>query len=59
MKPYFQKKGFGFLAMKSEGVERNDCFPVKSFGKARGLVVESALGMCILKCSHYFPSTKQ
>lgn len=56
---HFQNKEFKFLAIKSEGVKRSDCFPLKSFGKARGLMVGTALGTCILKYSHYFPSTKQ
>lgn len=54
-----QNKEPKLLALTSEGVKRSDCFPLKPFGKARGLMVGAALGTCILKCSHYFPSTKQ
>lgn len=55
----FQNKEFELLTIKSEGAKREDCFLLKPFGKARGLVVGAALGMCVLKHSHYFPSTKQ
>lgn len=56
---HFQNKEFKFLAIKSEGVKRNDCFSLKPFGKARALMVGAALGTCVPKYSRYFPSTEQ
>lgn len=45
--------------IKSKGVKRNDCFPIKPLGKAgKREVLGAALGTCSLKYSHYFPGTK-